>query len=118
MNIDELKKLLKDNNIHFFSYWGKAKLLELASINNLLPQPKEESKEEPKKVRPPPNYERLKKIRTNPIQVSIKDIETEEERKFPSLYKAAQFIDKSPQVIRYYGKTQSVWNNKYKIMLN
>ena len=29
MNIEELKKLLKDNNIHFFSYWSKKKLLEL-----------------------------------------------------------------------------------------
>ena len=116
MNVDELKKLLKDNNIHFFSYWSKAKLLELALINNLIPQPKEETNEE--KVKPFINYERLKTIRNNHVKVIIKDIETEEEQTFPSLYKAAQFIDKSPQVIRYYGKKQGVWNNKYKIMLD
>ena len=68
-------------------------------------------------VKPLKNYERLREIRSNPIKVIIKDIETEEERTFPSLYKAAQFIDKSPQVIRHWGKKGGVWNNKYKIML-
>ena len=37
MNIDELRKLLKENGVHFFSYWGKQKLKELAEINDLLP---------------------------------------------------------------------------------
>ena len=62
MNIEELRKLLKDNGIHFFTYWGKQKLMELAKINNILPEekPKEKQKKEdntPKYV----NYERLKK---------------------------------------------------------
>ena len=56
MNIEELKKLLKDNNIHFSSYWSKKKLLELAKINNVLPEEKPKI-EDPKYV----NYERLKK---------------------------------------------------------
>ena len=36
MNIEELKKLLKENKIHFYTYWSKQKLIELANINNLL----------------------------------------------------------------------------------
>ena len=30
MNVEELKKLLKENRIHFYTYWGKQKLIELA----------------------------------------------------------------------------------------
>ena len=115
MNIEELKKLLKDNNIHFFSYWSKKKLLELAKINNVLPEekPKIEDPNIPKYV----NYERLKKIRHTPIKVIFKDIETEEEHIFPSIYKAAQFIDKSPQTVGYWGKKKGVWNKKYQVIL-
>ena len=31
MNIKELKTLLKENNIPFFAYWGKKKLVDLAN---------------------------------------------------------------------------------------
>ena len=37
MNIEELRKLLKYKGVHFFSYWNKQKLKELAEINDLLP---------------------------------------------------------------------------------
>ena len=33
MNMEELKKLLKENRVHFYSYWGKGKLEDLARIN-------------------------------------------------------------------------------------
>ena len=117
MNIDELKKKLKDHGIHFFTYWSKQKLLELAKINNILPEeePKEKLKIEddiPKYV----NYERLKNIRHAPTKVIFKNVETEEEQTFPSIYKAAQFIDKSPQTVRHWGKKRGVWN-KYQIIL-
>ena len=50
MNVEELKKLLKENRIHFYTYWGKQKLMELAKINDLLPPkievPKNEVEEE------------------------------------------------------------------------
>ena len=112
MNIEELIKLLKKNRIHFYTYWSKQKLIELAKINDLLP--KEELKEEkPKYV----NYERLKNIRYTPTKVILKDVETEEEHTFPSIYKAAQFIDKSPQAIRYWGNKTGVWNKKYKVII-
>ena len=38
MNVEELKNLLKENRIHFYTYWGKQKLMELAKINDLLPK--------------------------------------------------------------------------------
>ena len=37
MNIDDLRKLLKENGIHFFTYWSKQRLIDLAKINDLLP---------------------------------------------------------------------------------
>ena len=113
MNIDDLRKLLKENGVHFFTYWGKQKLMELAEINDLLPK-EEEPKKEPQKCA---NYERLKTIRQTPTKVILKDVQTGEEHTFPSIYKAAQFIDRSPQVIRYWGIKNGVWNEKYKVRL-
>ena len=113
MNIEELRKLLKKNGVHFYTYWSKQKLKELVEINDLLPKEEEPKEEKPNYV----NYERLKNIRHTPTKVILKDVETEEEHTFPSIYKAAQFIDKSPQVIRYWGKKKGVWNNKYRIIL-
>ena len=78
MNIEELRKLLKENGVHFYSYWGKGKLLDLANINKLIPEPEpEEPKPEvPKYV----NYERLRNIRNSPISVKLIDIETKEKK--------------------------------------
>ena len=47
MNIEELRKLLKENRTHFYSYWSKNKLVELAKINNLIPEPKPETEPKP-----------------------------------------------------------------------
>ena len=115
MNIDDLRKLLKENGIHFFSYWNKQRLIGLAKINDLLPKEEEEEPEEEKQKYA--NYERLKNIRHTPTKVILKDIETEEEHTFPSIYKAAQYIDKSPQTIRHWGERNGVWNKKYKVCL-
>ena len=109
MNVEELKNLLKENRIHFYTYWGEQKLMELAKINDLLPTkievPKKEVEEEkPKYV----NYERLKNIRHTPIKVILEDVETKEKKTYPSIYKAAQFLDKSPQTVRYWGKKKGI----------
>ena len=97
----------------FFTYWSKQRLIDLAKINDLLPKEEEQEEEKQKYV----NYERLKNIRHTPTKVILKDVETEEEQTFPSIYKAAQYIDKSPQVIRYWGIKNCVWNEKYKVYL-
>ena len=103
MNTEDLKKLLKENGVHFYSYWSKPKLIDLAKINKLIPEPEPEPKpipEIPKYV----NYERLRNIRNSPVSVKFIDVETKEEKTFPSIYKAAQFLDKCPQTIRHFGK--------------
>ena len=45
------------------------------------------------------------------------DIETGEIINFPSIYKAAKFINQAPHMIYYWGKKEGVWNNKYKVIL-
>ena len=130
MNMEELKKLLKENRVHFYSYWGKGKLEDLARINKLIPEPEPETKAEPKtepKVEPEPeqkpktpkrpDYKRMRKIRNEPISVKFIDMETKEKKIFPSIYKAAQFLDKCPQTIAHYGRKKGIWNKKYQIII-
>ena len=122
MNTEELRKLLKNNGVVAYSYWGKNKLIDLAKINNLLPEPKPEPKpepEEPEEPKQPENisWQRLKNIRKSPVKVKIIDIETGEEKIFPSIYKTAQFLDRSPQTIRHYGQRKGIWNKKYRVII-
>ena len=122
MNTKELRKLLKDNGVCAYTYWGKDKLIDLAKINNLLPEPKEEipkpepepEPEEPKKI----SWQKLKQIRNKPVNVKLIDVETGEEKVYPSIYKASQYLDKSPQTIRHYGRCKGIWNKKYQIIIN
>ena len=112
MNIEELRKLLKENGVHFYSYWSKGKLEDLAKINNLIPEPEPEPEGPKPEVPKYVNYERLRNIRNSPISVKLIDIETKEEKIFPSIYKASKYLDKCPQTIRHYGKR----NKKYQII--
>ena len=91
MNVKELKTLLKENKIHFYSYWDKKRLINLAYENDLLPKIELE-KEKSKDV----NYNRLTTIRNNPKKVILEDIKTDEIKTFPSIYRAAKFIDQAP----------------------
>ena len=70
MNIKELKTLLKENKIHFYTYWDKKKLTVLANEHDLLTKPELEQ-EKSKDV----NYDRLKTIRQNPRKVMLKTLE-------------------------------------------
>ena len=110
MNTEELRKLLKENGVVAYTYWGKDKLIDLAKINKLLPEPEEP--ETPKKI----SWQRLKNIRNSPVNVKLIDIETGEEKTFPSIYKTAKYLDKSPQTIRHHGKHKGIWNKKYQII--
>ena len=112
MNIKELKTLLKENKIHFYSYWDKKRLMNLANENDLLPEIELE-KENSKDV----NYNILKTIKRNPRTVMLEDIETGEIKTFPSIYRAAKFIDQAPQTITYWGNREGSWNNKYKVVI-
>ena len=122
MNMEELRKLLKENRIHFYSYWGKGKLEDLARINKLIPEPEPEPEpipepEEKPKTSKRPDYKRMRKIRNEPISVKFIDVETKEEKIFPSIYKGAQFIDKCPQTVAHYGRRKGIWNKKYQIII-
>ena len=110
MNIKELKSILKENDINFYTYWDKKRLVSLANEHNLLPKI-EIDKEKSEDV----NYDRLKTITKNPRKVMLVNIETDEIINFPSIYKAAKFI--APLTITYWGKKEGVWNNKYKVIL-
>ena len=107
MNIREFKTLLKENKIHFYTYWDKRRLIALVNEYDLLPKTAVE-KEKSNDVK----YDRLKTIKQNPRKVSLENIETGEIETFPSIYKAA---DQAPNTITYCnGK---VWNNKYKVVI-
>ena len=110
MKVKELKTLLREKKIHFYTYWDKKKLIALANEHSLLPKTEPE-KEKSKDV----NYDRLKAIGKNPKEVMLEDIETGEIKTFPSIYRAAKFIDQAPQTITYWDGT--VWNNKYKVLI-
>ena len=112
MNIKELKSILKENNIKFYTYWDKKRLVSLANEHNLLPKI-EIDKEKSEDV----NYNRLKTIKNNPRKVILENTETGEIINFPSIYKVAKFIDQAPLTITYWGKKEGTWNNKYKIVL-
>ena len=98
MNIRELKTLLKENKINYYTYWNKKRLIALANEHNA-------------------KYDRLKTIRQNPRKVLLEDVETGEIKTFPSVYKAAQFIDQAPQTITYWARKEGAWNDKYKVVI-
>ena len=112
MNVRELKTLLKENKIFFFTNWNKKRLIALANEHNLLPK-MEVEKENSKDAK----YDRLKKIRHNPRKVLLEDVETGEIKTFPSIYKAAQIIDQAPQTNTYWVRREGAWNNKYKFVI-
>ena len=120
MNTKELRKLLKDNGVCAYTYWGKDKLISLAKINHLLPEQEElkpepePEPEEPKKI----SWQKLKQIRNKPVNVKLIDVETKEVKTFDSIYKASQYLDKSPQTIRHYGLKKGIWKKKYQIIIN
>ena len=120
MHTKELRKLLKDNGVCAYTYWGKDKLISLAKINHLLPEQEELKPEEPKEPEEPENisWQKQKQIRNKPVNVKFIDVETKEVKAFGSIYKAAQYLDKSPQTIRHYGLKKGIWEKKYQILIN
>ena len=82
----------------------------MANEHDLLPKKaleKEKSKDQ--------KYDILKTIKKNPRKVSLEDIETGEIKTFPSIYKAAKFIDQAPMTVHYWDDV--VWKNKYKVVI-
>ena len=113
MKIGELKKLLTENKINFYTYWNKKRLKALANEHDLLPKIEVKKEENSKDAK----YDRLKMIRHNPRKVTLEDVETGEIKTFPSVYKAGQFMDHAPQTITYWARKKGPWNNKYKVFI-
>ena len=84
----------------------------MANEHNLLPKTESEQ-EKSKDVK----YDRLKTIKQNKRKVILTDIGTGEIKTFPSIYKAAKFIDQSPISVSNWGKREGAWNNKYKVVV-
>ena len=118
MNTKELRKLLKDNGVCAYTYWGKDKLISLAKINHLLPEQEELKPKEPEPEPENISWQKQKQIRNKPVNVKFIDVETKEVKAFDSIYKAAQYLDKSPQTIRHYGLKKGIWKKKYQIIIN
>ena len=70
MNTKELRKLLKDNGVCAYTYWGKDKLISLAKINHLLPEQEEPKPEEPEPEPEEPENISWQKLKTNPKKTS------------------------------------------------
>ena len=112
MKTKELKTLLKENNIPFFAYWDKKRLTAVANEHHLLPRV------EPKDKRSKSdNYDRLKTIRNNPKTVTVKDVETDEIKTFPSIYGTSKFLDTSSYTVYYWGNKDGALKNKYEIIV-
>ena len=103
----ELREILKQNNLHGYSQYTKKKLIVVLKEKGLMP----DEPPQPEKKEADPRYANLKGIGTNPKDVILKDIKTGEETSFPSIYKAAKFLGKSPRMITFW--VGRVWNNKY-----
>ena len=113
MKIGELKTLLTENKINFYTYWNKKRLIALENEHDLLPKIEVKKEENSKDAK----YDRLKTIRHNPRKVTLEDVETGEIKTFPSVYKAGQFIDQAPQTITYWARKKGPWNNKYRVFI-
>ena len=109
--LPELREILRQNKIKGYSHYNKKQLVELLKGKGLLPE--EPPKPEKPKKEIDPRFIKLNTIRTNPKRVALKNIETGDELTFPSIYKASQFIKKSPGIITFWNGR--VWNNKYEI---
>ena len=111
MKLSELREILDKNKIRGYLHYDKKQLIVLLREEGLLPD------EPPKPVKPKKEidskYEKLRTIRNNPKQVFLKSVETGDTITFPSIYKAALFINQSPRIITFWNNR--VWKNKYEI---
>jgi len=111
--LPQLRQILTDNKIKGYSHYNKPQLVELLRERQLLPLEVEKLTKPKKEI--DPRFERLRTIRNNSKHVVLKDIVTEEEFKFSSIYRAGQFINKAPRTITFWGGR--IWNKKYLIKI-
>lgn len=101
--LPELYALCKANGIKGCSRKGKKEILEILREKGLV------APEEPKEVKEPreidPKYLHLREIRTKPRAVILTDADGNTVS-YPSLYKAAKFLEKRPASLYNYEGTE------------
>src|ERR1043165_361643 len=105
---------MKQHNIRGGSYLNKPEIISRLIENGVLTREDVESwKQPPKTTSKDPKYDRLKRIQAHPRRVEILDLETGTIDKYPSIYKAAKALDRSPGVIAWFnGK---IYKKRYEI---
>ena len=73
MKTGELKTLLKENKMNYYTYWNKKKLIALAKEHDSLPKVEIEKAVKSKDAK----YDRLRRIRRNPRKVALEDVKRE-----------------------------------------
>ena len=107
MKLQELQKLMKDNNIKGVSHLNKPEIIEKLIEYKVLPEDYND-KQPQVKVKDDKYH-----IRNNPRSVDIFDRETGEIATFSSMYKAGRSLGQSARLIDAYGG--KIWRNRYEI---
>ena len=98
---NQLKALIKKHEINPKTYLNKKDMIELLKEHNVLPadyieyekkQRIKRTKSDKPQKEPNTKYEWLTKNRKNPRRVEITDIDNDEVRVFPSIYKTCKYL--------------------------
>ena len=105
---DELISELRNNGFKGFCQRSKTELFEL--YNAVKSGAPVISNTQPKTQ---PNNERCRYIRSQPRQVEVTDVVTNESFTYPSIYKAAKAIGSNPGAVSSFNGR--VWRDRYRI---
>jgi hypothetical protein len=115
MKLPELKSLMKEHNIKGASYMNKLDITAVLLYRGII-SADSVKKQDTHVVREiDPKYEFIRSIRNNPKSVEIRNLETGEITKYPSIYKASRATDRSTKFIT--SNNGKVWKNKYEITI-
>ena len=114
-SLPELKQIMRDNKIKGLSMMNKPEILKLLHEKGLVSDEALVQKEKKPVKDVSSKFEFTKSIRCNPKKVLIKDLSTDVETEYPSLYKAAKAINYDAKTItRSNGRTLK---EKYEIKI-
>ena len=106
----QLKEILKENQIRGYFHCTKSKHIDLLVKRGLIPEKYETIKQVKAKKDIDPKYNTLTQIHSNPKKVQIRDLKTDKDDLYPSIYRAALALVQNPGVIGIYnGK---VWRKR------
>lgn len=103
----DLRAIAKFHHIKGLYKMSKQELFEVLSKEGVIEYSEDQSREEER--------QRLKRIRTNPKTVILKDLIYDKTYEFPSIYSAARFAQINPGTIKFYDGKE--WMGKYFIKI-